>query len=255
MTNPAAKAARKFFAWNTKASQGLETRFGWQSDKPFWADFENRVAQAAAASNPGDVVVDLGGGRRCVWVAAVPAGTHVIAVDIDADELAANEVVADRRVGDVSKRLPLADNEADLIVSRALLEHVDGVEAAFAEMGRVIKPGGRVLHFVPARNSLFGIAARLGPFKLLKKLVHLAIPSAKGQVEFPVFYDQGTAKQMRQLLEKAGFSDIKVEVCYSQSGYFHPVLPVYLLVAAYQGLIRKLGLRQLAAYLIIDARK
>jgi ubiquinone/menaquinone biosynthesis C-methylase UbiE len=244
---------RRFFALNTSASEHLAKRFRWQSDKPFWAGFEAKVASLAAGAAPGDVLVDLGGGRRCVWHASVPKEAHLIAVDIDQAELDANTVVSDKRLGDVGKRLPLADGEADLMVSRALLEHVADVRTAVSEMARVMKPGGRTVHFVPARNSLFGLAARLGPFTLLKRLVHTAIPSAVGQVEFPVFYDNCTPAALEKLFKQAGFSSVKVDVCYAQSGYFYPVLPAYLLVALYQGVVSRLGLRQLAAYLVVDA--
>ena len=250
---PSKSVLRRFFALNTAASEALERRFSWQSDKPFWAEFADRVAHAVANAPAGETIVDVGGGRRCVWHNAVANGTRLIAVDIDQDELDANDVVTDKRLGDVGKHLPLHDGEAGILVSRALLEHVQDVPTAVQEMARVLRPGGRALHFVPARNSLFGIAARLGPFKTLKKLVHTAIPGAVGQVEFEVFYDHGTASKLEKLFRDAGFSSVKIDVCYSQSGYFHPVLPVYLIVALYQGIVRKLRRRDLAAYLIVDA--
>jgi SAM-dependent methyltransferase len=249
------RIAHRFFAANTKLSLLAERRLGWESDKPFWAEFGDRVGASLQSCSPGDVVVDLGGGRRCVWVGAAPAHVHLVAVDIDPDELAANTVITDRRVGDVGKHLPFEDGEATVIVSRALLEHVADVPHAVSEMARVLRPGGKALHFVPARNSLFGVAARLGPFGALKRIVHLAIPGSRGQVEFPVHYDHGTAGALETLFTDAGFSDVKVDVCYSQSGYFHPVFPIYLLVAAYQGIVKRLGARQLAAYLIVDATR
>lgn len=245
----------RLFAANTSASERIERHFGWQSDKPFWTRFEDRVKSVAAEAPVGSTFVDLGGGRRCVWYASLAQGAHLVAVDIDQAELDANDVVSDKRLGDAGRHLPFEDASVDVIVSRALLEHVQDVATAVGEMGRVVRPGGRVMHFVPARNALFALAARLGPFELLKRLVHRAIPDSAGQVEFPVFYDQCTAKDFERLFRAAGFSKVSVEVCYAQSGYFHPVLPVYLLVAAYQGLVARLGLRQLAAYVIIDAIK
>src|SRR5690242_19336759 len=103
--NVVTRSLSAFFALNTRASLRCERRFGWQSDKPFWQEFEHRVATAATTEATGDVLFDVGGGRHCVWIGAVPADAHVVAVDIDPDELAANEVVADRRVGDVSRHL------------------------------------------------------------------------------------------------------------------------------------------------------
>lgn len=246
-------AIAKFFELNTKASRWTERRFRWSSDKPFWADFESRVTELASSATPGMTLVDVGGGRRCVWYASVPDGVRVVTVDISQEELDANETINDKRLGDIARHLPLADGEADSLISRALLEHVSDVPRAVAEMARVQKPGGRSLHLIPARNSLFGLAARLGPFEQLKKLTHLAIPTAKGQVEFPVVYDHCTARDLEHLFTANGFSKVKVDVCYSQSGYFHPVFPLYLLVALYQGIMSRLGLRQAAAYLIVDA--
>lgn len=247
------RTVRHFIELNTKMCLWLESRFHWQSDKPFWIEFEHLVTDTVAAVPAGGSVVDVGGGRRCMWAYAVPSAVHLIAIDIDPEELAANSVVQDRRVGDVSKGLPLSDGEADVIVTRALLEHVNGVLPAIDHMAAALKPGGRAQHFVPARNSLFGIVARHGPFKLLHALVHIAIPSSKGQVEFPTFYDHCTARDLEEGFLAAGFSEVDVRVCYAQSSYFYPFLPIYLLVIAYQFAVKRLGIRQLAAYLIVDA--
>ena len=81
-----------------------------------------------------------------------------------APELAANGDVAETPAADVAAALPLPDASADLILSRALLEHVHGVPAAIGHMARVLQPGGVALHLVPCRYSLFGMAARLLPF-------------------------------------------------------------------------------------------
>ena len=244
-----------FFAWNTRYSKALEKRFNWETDQPFWEEFSQLVASAASAVQADGVVVDIGGGRRCIWIDAVPNRVHVVAVDIDPDELAANPDVEDCRVGDVSKGLPLAESEADLIVSRALLEHVDGVPDAVRFMARALKPGGRTLHLVPARYSLFGLAARLGPFQTLRNLLHLAKPESKGQVEFPVFYDHCTATDLTEAFRNTGFRTVNVRVCYAQSNYFYAVIPLFLVVTAYQYAIKLLGVRRLAAYLIVDATR
>ncbi|MCX7894185.1 MAG: class I SAM-dependent methyltransferase [Burkholderiales bacterium] len=42
--------------------------------------------------------------------------------------------------------------EADLVVSRAVLEHVDDLDATFADMERALKPGGVALHLVDLKS-------------------------------------------------------------------------------------------------------
>jgi len=49
-------------------------------------------------------------------------------------------------------RLTFPDASLDLIVSSDVLEHVPDLEAAFAETGRVLRPGGLHLFTVPPRE-------------------------------------------------------------------------------------------------------
>ena len=48
----------------------------------------------------------------------------------------------DGRVAD-AERIPYDDNTFDLVVGHAVLHHIPDVRAAFAEVLRVLKPGGR----------------------------------------------------------------------------------------------------------------
>jgi len=48
---------------------------------------------------------------------------------------------------------------------------------------------------------------------------------------------------------------VRVDVCFGQLGYFEPVFPLFLLVGAYQRLMRRAGARRLAAYAIVQATR
>lgn len=53
-------------------------------------------------------------------------------------------------VADLEKGLPfLPDNSVDVIHSKSFFEHVDHFEWLMSEMWRVLRPGGRVMGFVP----------------------------------------------------------------------------------------------------------
>jgi SAM-dependent methyltransferase len=43
-------------------------------------------------------------------------------------------------------------NEVDLVISRAVLEHVDDLEATFADMVRAMRPGARAVHLVDLKS-------------------------------------------------------------------------------------------------------
>ncbi len=51
-------------------------------------------------------------------------------------------------------RVPFADGMFDVVTSNMVFEHVPDYDAAFAELHRVLKPGGRMLHVFAPRFSL-----------------------------------------------------------------------------------------------------
>jgi SAM-dependent methyltransferase len=248
---------RRFFHFNTELSGELERRLAITSDMALWRHFHELVNESVGALADGATFVDLGGGRRCQYASAVPRdrSVRVVAVDISADELAHNQDVDERLVADVTRGLPFAEGQVDLLVSQVLFEHVDGVPAAISHIARVMKPGGRTIHFMPGRNALFALAARLLPLSLLLRLLHFVRPSTVGHVEFDVHYDHTEPAAIERLFNEAGFRKVNVEWASAQADYFKPIVPLYLLVVLYQTLVRALGLRRLAAYLIVSAER
>jgi ubiquinone/menaquinone biosynthesis C-methylase UbiE len=253
----AASALRRAFDTSRSLSKATEARLRLPSDKPLWQRFERTAADIIRALPDGATVVDLGGGRRCVYAWAVQPGQNLrlVAVDISPEELAANTDVAETRVANVADDLPFPDASVDLILSRALLEHVDGVPAAARNMARVLRPGGVSLHLIPGRYSLFATAARVLPFGPLLRVLHVVRPETRGQVEFDVHYDHCHPDALRQVFEAAGFSRVTVDYCWAQPGYFEEIYPLFLLHALYERAVRKLGLRRLASYMVVRAER
>jgi SAM-dependent methyltransferase len=58
-------------------------------------------------------------------------------------------------VNAAGEHLPFADRAFDLILSHEVLEHVADDAAALGEMVRVLRPGGRMILFVPNRGYPF----------------------------------------------------------------------------------------------------
>lgn len=110
------------------------------------------IPTAFAQIREGDTVVDLGSGAgNDCFVARAIAGPNgkIIGVDmtpamiekarINADTLGFNNV--EFRQGDI-EALPIAANRADVVISNCVLNLVPDKHKAFAEMYRVLKPGG-----------------------------------------------------------------------------------------------------------------
>lgn len=248
---------RRLVGANVRLSRATERRLRLPTDKKLWQEFERQAAEQIRALPDGATVLDLGGGRRCVYAGAVPPGRHVkiVAVDVSAEELALNESVDETRVANIADELPFPDRSVDLILSRALLEHVDGVPRAIRNMARVLKPGGVALHFVPGRYSLFGTAARLLPFGPLLRLLHLVMPWTRGQVEFDVHYDHCHPAALRSVFEDMGWREVSIDVTWAQPGYFEAVYPLFLAHAAYEWVARHLRLDALASYMLVRAER
>jgi SAM-dependent methyltransferase len=238
---------------NRSMSQRLQRWLDLPDDKTLWRAFEVEAHDRIRSLPDGSTVVDVGGGRRCVYHHALRPSVRLIATDVSAEELALNSSADEAVVADVSDSLPLAPQSADLIVSRAVLEHVSDLAAAAENMATVLKPGGSTLHLLPGRFSLFAIVARLLPFKPLIAVLHRVLPETVDQVEFDVFYDRGTPSRVKRAFEQAGFRDVSVEVTWAQPGYFEPVFPAFLLYSVYEWLVRSLRIRSLAAYMVVRA--
>jgi SAM-dependent methyltransferase len=109
---------------------------------------------AVASLAPGEVVLDLGsGGGLDVILAARrvgPAG-KAIGLDMTPEMLAlARRNAAEAGVGNAEfregsiERIPLPDRSVDVIISNCVINLSPEKSAVFAEMFRVLRPGGRV---------------------------------------------------------------------------------------------------------------
>ena len=111
-----------------------------------------RLVDAVAEVRPERVLeVGCGWGELAEWIAR-ETGATVVAVDLSPRMVElARERGVDARVADV-QQLPFADGEFDCVVAAWMLYHVPDLDRAFAELARVLRPGGRL---VAATNSRF----------------------------------------------------------------------------------------------------
>lgn len=203
------------------------------------------------------VVVDVGGGRSCLFAAARRQGadTRIVAVDVAADELALNEDADETVVADASAGLPFAPESLDLIVSRVTLEHLPDVGSFVQETARVLRPGGWCVHLFAGRNAPYALVNRLLPPALASRLIHLLVPGSEGVLGFRAYYDRCSARGIEGLLRESGFDRVAVEVEYEQAFYFDFLLPAYVLAALYDETVRRLDLRELASLVLVSAQK
>ena len=122
------------------------------------------VRRFAGVGNPlkmgapelGDTVLDIGSGAGTdLLLAARCVGPHGRAIGVDMTEAmrkvalenARRAGLADRveiREG-IAERLPVADSSVDVVISNGVLNLAADKVAAFREIARVLRPGGRLL--------------------------------------------------------------------------------------------------------------
>lgn len=158
---------------------------------------------ALASLSPGEKVVDLGsgGGFDCFLAAArVGSEGRVIGVDMTPDMVTKARLNAKQskvanvefRLGEI-EHLPVADNSADIIMSNCVINLSVDKQQVYREAMRILKPGGRlsVSDIVALQPLPPEIKANLG-------LISACVGGA------------ATIDETRSMLEKAGFTDIRI---------------------------------------------
>ncbi|MFL5738027.1 MAG: ubiquinone/menaquinone biosynthesis methyltransferase [Actinomycetota bacterium] len=106
-----------------------------------------RVTADSVRARAGDVALDLGVGTGELGSQLAP-GVRVVGVDVSAEMLRRARGRGRRRRLDVVQgsafRLPFADGGFDAVVSGFVLRNLDDLPGAFAELARVVRPGGRI---------------------------------------------------------------------------------------------------------------
>lgn len=127
-----------------------------------------RAAVEAVAAGPDDRVLDVACGTGLVTAALVGRwGCHVVGLDQSEAMLARarSKAAADQRlaaratfVEGEAEDLPFGDGEFDHLTFTYLLRYVEEPGATLRELGRVVKPGGRVssLEFCVPSGAWFG---------------------------------------------------------------------------------------------------
>ena len=105
-----------------------------------------------------------------------------------------------RPIGD-DLRWPVADGEADLVVSDWVLEHVEDPLAFVDELHRVLRPGGAFVARTVSRHSLLAAGARLVPNRLHSRVLRRFQPGREEIDVFPTAYRMNSRRDLGAVLD------------------------------------------------------
>jgi len=99
----------------------------------------------------GQCVLDVGCGVGMYTAAFLRETPHVLGVEIEYERALKARERASGVAQASGERIPFPDATFDVVFSHEVLEHVADDRACVAEMVRVVRPGGRIVVFVPNR--------------------------------------------------------------------------------------------------------
>lgn len=135
-----------------------------------WDHFQNEGVKSFELGTPrisfllrklvvGERVLNIGVGAGALERSALAKGVEMWALDPSMraiESLRADLQLGDRAQTGYSQDIPFPDDHFDAVVMSEVIEHLDEsiLEQTFAEVRRVLRPGGRFLGTVPANEDL-----------------------------------------------------------------------------------------------------
>jgi SAM-dependent methyltransferase len=247
----------RFFAANRRLVMATEARLPAVFKRHLHTVYKYRVADLVNR-RPGQVVVDVGGGKECPFLpfVAEPRLHLIFAIDYSEAELRRNRSLEGRIVADASAgSLPFCDGVADLVVSRSVMEHLPDNAAFLANCARLLRPGGTIVHTFPCKFAPFALLNQLLPNWLTRRLIARLQPQWQDDCGFRAYYDRCYFSAISSLLVRNGFSNPSFVFRYYQSIYFDFFYPLYVVMLLYDLLVAALGIRNLACAVLISAER
>jgi SAM-dependent methyltransferase len=182
--------------------------------RPGWTSSGDQLeAIVRGYLTPESHILDLGCGRGGVVELFWREVRLAAGLDPDSPSLSGHRSAGMPVVRGVGESIPFADGSFDLVVSVWVLEHLVRPAAAFAEVQRVLRPGGHFVFLTPNLRNPLMIVNRIG--RTLPALQRRLVPRVYGRDEadtFPVRYRANTERDLRALAAAAGLGvhDLRV---------------------------------------------
>lgn len=202
---------------NAYRQQYARMRPGWQ---PATAQYEALIRDRL---RPGLCVLDVGCGRGGVLEQLGAAVEHPLGLDPDWRSLAEHRLPDLPRAAATAEAIPLPAGSVDLVLSSWVLEHLPAPERAFAEVARVLRPGGAFIFLTPGAWSAAALVNRT-----LRPLQAWLVPRLYGRAEadaFPVVYRANTRRRLDALARVADLAPLEFRAVEDPTYFaFHPLI-------------------------------
>jgi ubiquinone/menaquinone biosynthesis C-methylase UbiE len=166
---------------------------------------------------PGDRWLDLGAGTQIHggWLGESQdelrrRASTMLGCDLVKDQLVRNQYLGARYVA-TGEHLPLADASLDLVTANMVVEHLPQPETVFAEVLRVLRPGGHFVFVTPNRTHPVVFIASLVLHPTFRRVLAQIVERRKKEHIFLTHYQANTRRAVRRLAAMAGFTVEEVQ--------------------------------------------
>ncbi len=201
-------------------------------------------------------VLDVGAGKQWHFAPSLKApGMNLVGFDIDIAEMASNELLDERLSGDACNGLGVPDGSVDLIMGRAVIEHLHDNNSFLESAHRALREGGRLILTFPNKSAPFAVLNQILPRRVSQWLLLHLVPGSSGKLGFEAFYDRTSSWEFRESLAKVGFEIEEEFASYFSSGYLRFFVPLFVIGLGYDYATYLFRNPRFAAYLMFIAKK
>lgn len=142
---------------------------------------------------------------------AMLAQANIVGLDPDWQAVSRHRTITKRTVGTV-ERLPFASASFDLVTANVVVEHLKYPALAFAEIFRVLRPGGSFIFRTPSARSYFVRVAQRLPQGVKVWLASKVIENRDPVDIYPAHYRANTSEVIQELCREIGFREVNVMI-------------------------------------------
>lgn len=198
-----------------------------------WDDLMFREAILANLS-PSSTVLDVGAGAGIVEAMNFrDKVAKICGVDLD-ERVTDNPMLHEGRIADAAN-IPYPDESFDLVFADNVMEHLERPTEVFAELARVLKPGGKLLFKTPNRTHYMPMIARMTPHWF-----HQYYNRKRGrdaEDTFPTCYRANARRDIEMLADGAGLVVGRIKLVEGRPEYLRVSAITYAAGLLYERLV------------------
>lgn len=196
-----------------------ELRAAWYPQHISESNLLDKTIQAHLQST--DVMLDLGCGSGRLYDGDY-RGLCRRVIGVDQDPAIRNNETVIHRISGSAEYLPIKAESIEFIYSRYVVEHLKRPEDVFAEIARVLRPGGTFVLLTPNVWHYVTLLSHLTP-QWFHTRVNTRLRGRRARDTFPTLYRANTRRRLRQLAAIVGLREEEVQMI--------EVMPNYLMWA------------------------